>query len=305
MDLRHLRAFVAVAEEHSFTRAAQRLHLSQPPLSRHIRQLEDELGVTLFVRHRDGIGLTEEGRLLLEKARTASLAVADFQDAARAVQHADTRAIRIGIGWGLWSAVDRIRAHHVMRAPNAHIVAEDLCPERRLAGTRAIDLAVLRPPVDHPGYDSERLFEERFVAILSDAHPLAGRPRLKLSELAGETMLMYERAIGPGVYDKTLALYRAANPRPRLVESQPPPYSQAAMMLVASRQGFYIGIASPFTQTHRASGVAVVRLDEPAARLEVRIAWRTGETSSEVREFLRSAREVFPLKRDAPRSGAA
>jgi DNA-binding transcriptional LysR family regulator len=294
-----------VAEERSFTKAAQRLHLSQPPLSRHVRQLEDELGVTLFVRHRDGIELTGEGRLLLEKARAANLAVADFQDTARAVRPSCTRPLKIGIGWGLWGAVDRIRAHHVTRWPDARIVAEDLCPERQLARERSFDVAVLRPPVDHARYESEWLFEERFVVILSDTHPLATRQALRLADLAAEPMLMYERSIGPGVYDKTLALYRAASTRPRLVEAQPPPYSQAAMMLVACRQGFYVGIASPYTQTHRASGVAIVPLNEPTALLEVRLAWPKGDISKDAREFLRSARDVFPLKRHVPRSGAA
>ncbi len=305
MDLRHLRAFVAVAEERSFTKAARRLHLSQPPLSRHIRQLEQELGVALFRRHRDGAELTAEGRLLLDKARATSLAVADFQNAARAVRHPPAGAVTIGIGWGLWKAVDRIRTRHARRCPDIRVSAEDLCSERQPELERAIDLAVIRPPVDRAHYESEPLFEERFVALLSDVHRLASRHSLRLADLASERMLMYERAIGPGVYDKTLALYRAAGARPRLIESQPPPYSQAAMMLVASGQGFYVGIASPFTQTHRASGVAVIPLDEPDARIDVRIAWRKGETSADVHEFLRSAREAFPPKRDVPRPGAA
>jgi hypothetical protein len=71
--------------------------------------------------------------------------------------------------------------------------------------------------------------------------------------------------VGPGVYDKTLALFEAAGIRPRVVNGQPPPYAQAAMMLVASGEGYYVGIASPFTQTHRASGVAVIALNEPDA----------------------------------------
>ena len=69
MDFRHLRAFIAVAEEASVTKAAERLHISQPPLSRHIKQLEGELGITLFIRHRQGVTLTDAGQRLLEKAR--------------------------------------------------------------------------------------------------------------------------------------------------------------------------------------------------------------------------------------------
>jgi DNA-binding transcriptional LysR family regulator len=291
-----------VAEESSFTRAARRLHLSQPPLSKQIRQLEGELGVTLFLRHRDRIELTSEGKVLLEKARTASLAVSDFQDAARSLRQPGIRTLHLGIGWGLWSAVDRVRAYHARRFPDQRISVHDLCTDA--IRERSIDVAVVRPPVDDRRWQSRLLFEEHFIAILSDAHPLAGRKTIRLLDLASVPLLMYERCIGPGVYDKALALYRAADIRPPMVEAQPPPFSQAAMMLVASGQGFYIGIASPFTQTHRTSGVAVVPLDEPDARLEVRITWRRDDASAEVREFLRSAREAF-ASRSVARTGAA
>jgi DNA-binding transcriptional LysR family regulator len=159
--------------------------------------------------------------------------------------------------------------------------------------------------VDAELYESEPLFEEQFVALLAAEHPLASRKTLRLAELASDPLLMYDRCVGPGVYDKTLALYKAAGVQPHIVGAQPPPYAHGAMMLVASHQGYYIGIASPFTQTHRVSGIAVVPVNELDARLEIRIAWRRNETSRCVAEFVRSARAVFPWKRDVTRSGAA
>jgi DNA-binding transcriptional LysR family regulator len=295
VDFRHLRAFVTVAEERSFTKAAQRLHISQPPLTRYVRQLENELGVSLFVRSRHGADLTRDGRVLFEKARTASMAIADFQGAAQSIAPPHGRTLTVGIVWGLWEAVNRIRAHHAERCPGMRLDVQDLCLEHRdpLEAPR-IDVVVTRPPVDETLFESEPLFDERFVALLADTHPLASRSRVRLSELVAEPLLLYERSVGPGVYDKTLALFGAAGLRPSVVEAQPPPYSQGAMMLVASHQGFYVGIASPFTQTHRASGVAVVPIDEPDAHLGVRIAWRRNDSSSKVRQFLCSARDVFP-----------
>jgi DNA-binding transcriptional LysR family regulator len=304
MDLRHLHAFVAVAEEGTFTKAARRLHLSQPPLSKQVQQLERELGTALFIRRRDGIELTRDGQLLLDRAQAVLKAFRDFEDCTKSV-NAREQPLRIGIGWGLWEAVERIRAHHERRFPQLRIVAQDLCSERSVATEREIDVAVMRPPVDSSRYDSQPLFEEQFVALLADTHPLASRKSVRLVELANEPLLMYDRCVGPGVYDKTLTLLRAAGVQPQMIPAQPPPYAHGAMMLVASRQGYYVGIASPFTQTHRVKGIAVVPLNEPDARLEIRIAWRANESSRCVTEFVRSARAVFRRKGEETRSGAA
>ena len=101
MDFRHVRAFIAVADALSVTKAAERLHISQPPLSRHIHQLEEELGTTLFVRHHHGVTLTESGRLLLEKARVLEAAATDFHETAQRAARGDLGTLRVGIGWGL------------------------------------------------------------------------------------------------------------------------------------------------------------------------------------------------------------
>jgi DNA-binding transcriptional LysR family regulator len=304
MELRHLRAFVAVAEEGTFTKAARRLHISQPPLSKQVRQLERELGTAVFVRRHDGVELTRDGVMLLERAQAALAAFHDFEECTKSVS-SRARPLRVGIGWGLWEAVERIRSHHAKRFPDVRIAGEDLCTDRSSSQERRIDVAVVRRPVDEKLYESEPLFKEQFVALLADTHPLASRESVKLAELAAVPLLLYDRCLGPGVHDKTLALYEAAGIRPHVVNGQPPPYAQGAMMLVASGEGYYVGIASPFTQTHRASGVAVVALDEPDAWLDVRIAWRRGETSRTVREFVRSARAVFPAGGERVRSGAA
>ena len=304
MDLRHVRAFVAVAEEGTFTMAARRLHISQPPLTKQVQQLERELGTRLFVRHRDGVELTADGRMLLDRAQAALAAFRDFEDCTQTVS-ARARPLRVGIGWGLWEAVERVRSHHARQFPDARIAAEDLYTDRSTSPERRIDVAVARRLVDETLYESVPLFQETFVALLAGTHPLASRTSVRLADLAADPLLMYDRCLGPGVYDKTLALFEAAGVRPRILHGQPPPYAQAATMLIASGEGYYVGIASPFTQTHRASGVAVVPIDEPDAHLDVRVAWRKGDTSPAVREFVRSARAVFPARADAPRSGAA
>jgi len=299
MDLRQISAFVAVAEAQSFTKAARRLYISQPPLSRQIRQLEVELGVALFVRHHRGIELTTAGRILLEKARTAAEAATDLREAAEELKDPGVRAVQLGVAWGLWSVVERIRAHHSTRVPEARIAVSDLCPLPSAEAQSERDAVIVRAPVDHSKYESSLLFHERLVAVLGATHALASHKRLRLADLASEPLLMYERAVDPGLYDKTSALYAAAGVRPHIVEAQPAPCTLGALMLVASCQGFYLATASPFTQTHRTSGVTVVPVDEPDARVEVRIAWPKRDGSGRVSECVRSARDVFPLKQSA------
>jgi DNA-binding transcriptional LysR family regulator len=295
MDFRHIGAFVAVAEEGSFTKAARRLYISQPPLTRQVRQLEIELGVALFVRHHRGIELTHAGRILLEKARVVAQAATSLRETAQASRDRGARTVHVGIAWGLSSVVERIKAHYAKRFPETHIAVSHLCSPH-VDGHGELDVAIVRAPVNHSKYESALLFNEQLVAVLSATHALSAHKKLRLADLASELLLMCEKAVGPGLYDKTFALYTAAAVRPRIIEGQPSPSPPGAMMLVSSRPRFYLGTASPFTQTHRARGVKVVPIDEPDARMEVRIAWPKRHPSRSVKEFLRSACDVFPLK---------
>ena len=245
--------------------------------------------------------MTCEGAALLDRARAVTSALGEFESFARSVKTRQTTALHLGIGWGLWKAVNLIREHYASRHPEVPIVAHDLCePHRGPQFDPQIDVAVTRPPLESD-LACEPLFEERFVALLAEGHPLASRSSVTLSDLASEPLLLFERRIGPAVYDKILALWVAAGIKPLVVEGQPPPYAQDAMMLVASRQGYYLGIASQYTQSHRTSGVAVVPLDEPDARLEIYVAWHRNDASTHVREFVRSARDVFPVRRQPTR----
>src|SRR6185436_19508156 len=109
MDLRHLRAFAAVAESRSFSKAARQLRIAQPPLSRHIRQLENEIGVTLFVRTTVGVQLTREGTVLLEKARALLADAAGFLELATRMKSGTMSMVKVGIAPGLAEVVNRIR----------------------------------------------------------------------------------------------------------------------------------------------------------------------------------------------------
>jgi len=238
MDFRHLRAFIAVAEESSVTKAAERLHISQPPLSRHIKQLEDELGITLFIRHRQGVTLTTAGQRLLEKARALASAAADFYESAGQTTRNDSNRVRLGIGWGLWETVNSIRLASARQFGNTTIEATDvLCAEHynQQLQEGALDVVFGRPYFETAALEAVPLYQEPMLAVLSADNPLASRPTLSIRDLANETLLLYDRHVSPYVYDKVLDVYAKAGVTPKVVPTpEAGPYNQAGLMLALS-----------------------------------------------------------------------
>lgn len=298
MDFRHIRAFIAVADALSVTRAAERLHISQPPLTRHIHQLENELGVTLFVRHRHGVTLTEAGQRLLEKARILESAAADFTDAARQAMSSGADRIRIGIGWGLWEAVNKIRVEFARLYPNVSIEATDaFCwydSDEQLRN-HSLDVAFARPPFDPTFQVSPPIFHERLQAVVSEDSPLASMKSIPVRDLASDTLLLWDRHLAPVLYDRILELYAHAGVTPKTMTTPGAgPFNHAGLMLVASGKGAYIGHGIPLTNSQGASGVAVVPLSDEDATIEVCVVSRKAETSPIVPRFLECVWHVFP-----------
>ena len=302
MDLRRVKAFIAVAETLSVTKAAERLHISQPPLSRHIHQLEEELGVTLFVRHRHGVTLTEAGRRLLEKARALEAAASEFALAAHQVSSGDE--IRIGIGWGLWDVVNRIRVEFSRRYPGISIAATDTycwydSDEQLRHGT--LDLAFARPPFGTDFETSAPIMHERIQAIVPDTSPLAARASVSICDLANEPLLLWDRHIAPVLYDQILDLYARAGIQPKVIPTPGAgPFNHAGMMLVASGKGVYLGYGVPLTEPQPPSGVAVRPVSDRTATTEVRVVHRKADESPVVTRFLECVWCVYPQEQYRP-----
>ena len=301
MNLRHVRAFVVVAEELSFTNAARRLHISQPPLSRQIQQLEREVGAKLFIRRPQRIELTDRGSLLLEEARRLGAIADEFLETANSVRRRSTGVVRIGIAWGLWSALNRVRTRYAKDHPDVEITGEDLCL-RNDSMTSAdafrrqrIDVAMTRAAVEAPLIENEPLFDERIVMLIREDHALARGRAPSLCQLTNETLLMFERKINPALYDKVLELYALAGVAPRIVHTKTSPIEQGGLMLIATGEGIFPSVASKFTQLHAAKGVAQLELADPKAKIPVMLSWRSDESSPAVLEFVAAARQALAV----------
>lgn len=301
MDFRHVHAFIAIAEELSLRKAGRRLGVSQPALSRQIQQLEQELGLTLFVRHPDGIELTHHGTVMLEQARRLSEAALEF---AEHVRTADTRrrgAVRLGITWGLWEAVNRIISHYTASTPGVAVLGSDIVSSAQSDALRhrRIDVGLARQPLDTRELHCETLFEEGVVAVLPAGHAAARRGRVTLADLATERLLLHDREIAPSIYDKIFELYSAAGITPHIVPTSAAPSSAGGLMQVASGKGIYIGLGGlqTFAET---PGIEIVPLDESRASLPVCAVWRASESSPVILQFIESVREVFHIMERSP-----
>ncbi|MBS46031.1 MAG: LysR family transcriptional regulator [Nocardioides sp.] len=222
MELRHLRYFVAVAEECHFGRAAERLHIAQPPLSQQVKQLEAELGVQLLTRTTRRVELTPAGERFLERARDVLTRVEDAAAEARLVADGLDGRVAIGLtGSATYELLPTLSRALRAGLPDveADLRGELLTPEQEamlLAGE--IDLGVLRPPVVDETLVVRTVRRERLVAVLPEGHPLAAAERVSVADLAGETLVGYPAHGRSVVHLLVVEACRAAGFVPRTVE---------------------------------------------------------------------------------------
>jgi LysR family transcriptional regulator, benzoate and cis,cis-muconate-responsive activator of ben and cat genes len=301
MELRQLTYFIAVAERLSFSKAAQHLHVTVPPLSRQIRQLEDELGAQLLIRDRHGVALTEAGRQLLREASLLMAQASRISDCVRRATRGEAGLLKIGVGFGLGEKISRVLIEHLEKFPAVETHCIDLFsssqPKALVDGD--IDVGFLRPSADDAHLPSEYLFDERLLVHLSKTNPLAGRRSLRMKDIASEPLLIHDRSTASGLYDKTFELYREAGITPEVITlpTDPAPHGDVQTILVACRKGIFIVPDEPVSHPSPDSGVVALPLDEPDAKIEVHAAWRKNEKSPVVLAFLNSVRSVFQPSR--------
>jgi len=302
MELRHVRYFLAVAEYLNFSKAAAQLHIAQPPLSRQIKQLEEDLGVALFVRNKRRVELTKAGQVFLDEARKLVVQAGHATEAARHAQKGESGVVRIGIASGLGGLVGRVVAEHCRQFPATNIECKDIFStvQNEALHKGEIDVGFLRPPVDHVNLDCELLFEEEFVVILPKTHRLAKRKFLRLKDVSDEPLIIFDRSFSSGLYDKVLGLYSRQGLTPHFAVTHVEAHEEAGAIMVASGKAIFIGAGAIVTRSVDGIELASVRLNESEAKIEVYMAWRKHEDSGATLAFLNSVRRVVrrPIQRE-------
>jgi DNA-binding transcriptional LysR family regulator len=284
-----------VAEELNFTRAARRLDIAQPVLSRQIHDLESEIGVQLFDRNSSRVFLTDAGSRFLSEARVVLQHAVQAVEAARQVQAGAAGTSRVAIGKGLGDVVSRIINGYLRLFPTVEIDVKDVASgfQSEAFENRKIDVGFMRPPFSNPQLTSILLFEERFSVVLRKASPLAKRARIRLKDLAQENLLMIDKNISPGFNDKVLELLRNAGITPKITPTETMPYDEAGAILVESGKGIYLAVGEGPYYPSFADQLVALPLDEPSAVMPVHIVWRKNEQARTTLDFVRYAQSMF------------
>lgn len=289
MELRHLRYFVAVAEELHFHRAAERLHISQPPLSQQIRALEAELGVQLLERNRRSVSLTAAGAVYLHEAREILAAVEHATETARSVARGESGRLAVGfVGSAMHGALPDVLRAHRRAYPKVALALRELPTAGQLEALASgrIDVGVLRPPVLEPALAFETIHTEPFVVALPADHPLAAEDEVALVALLDEPFVLLARREAPGLHLSLNEAMFAAGGIPRVVQEARE--MQTVVGLVAAGLGVSLVPASVGADAHHGVAYRPVAGEPPV--VELALAWKPDALTPVVEAFLATAR---------------
>jgi len=288
MELRHLRYFIAVAEELHFGRAAEVLGISQPPLSQQIQALEQELGARLFDRTNRRVELSEAGRLFLQEARLVLAQVDKAADVARRAQLGELGELKIGFTSSapfnstIPQAIFAFRqafpvVHLNLREMSSKTVADGLMDE-------SIEVGLMRPLALPEALSVVELMHEPLVAVLSAKHPLASGSEegMYLSELALEPFVFFPRSYGSGLYAQLLTLARQAGFSPHFAQEA----GEAMTIIGLVAAGLGVSVLPASYQRIRIDGVVYRPLLDPDAVSAVWLVQRKDQKSPMAKAFI-------------------
>ncbi len=292
MELRDLKAFVAVAEEEHFRRAAERLFVSQPPLSQRIMALEQEIGVTLLERTTRRVELTAAGRVFLEHARAILEATGFAADAAKQAEHGHVGRIELGyIHSTSYTLLPELLKACRQKLPGIEIRLHDLAVEGVLDSLldKRIDLALARLPMHHPRIETSTLVDEPMVLAIPVGHRLATRTRsVKLADLADERLIGYPNGPEGSLHSLISKLFAEARLNPRFVHVAGTLHTTLGLV----RAGEGIALVPHSLQAVQLDGVHYRKLVGANTRAQLGLAWRIDRKSPAADAFTAMAQAL-------------
>ncbi|HBO2789170.1 TPA: LysR family transcriptional regulator [Pseudomonas aeruginosa] len=300
MELRHLRYFIAVAEELHFGRAAERLGISQPPLSQQIQALEEEIGARLFERTNRRVELTDAGRLFLDESRQVLAQVDKAVLLARRAHLGELGELKIGFTSSAPFTSTIPSSIHAFRKayPDVHLDLQEMSSRQVLKALleESLQVGVIRPLALPDAVHWVELFREPLVAVLRADHPLAAGSEdgLAIAALAEEPFVFFPRSYGTGLYDQVIALTRQAGFSPRIAQEA----SEAMTIIGLVSAGLGVSILPVSFRRTRVDGVVYRTLSDPEATTAVWLVRRQNEGSPLALSFIDLVtREAASLRR--------
>lgn len=292
MELRHLRYFVAVAEESSFTKAAQKLRLAQPSLTRQVRNLEDEIGVRLLDRANNRVALTEEGRVFLSDSKRLLALCAESVANVQRMKRGESSQLNLGYVANLHSGLlpATLGAFRKL-CPHVALNLFDLTSAEQFQAleSRKIDLGFvgLRPAFSGHGFRSECVVHETILVALSARHPLAQKPKIALADLAAQFFVGMSAKTHPGAREWLLETCQSAGFTAKILQEADSELT--AITFVADG----LGVAfMPEQITGLPHEGVVFRLLSPPLRREATIAWRADNPSKPLKDYIQVVKDL-------------
>ena len=292
MELRQLRYFVAVAEELSFTRAARRLHVSQPPVSRQIERLEHEVGLRLLERTRQRVRLTEAGRAFYEQAR-ATLASAEAAVAsARRASEGEVGRLALGFGGSVAYLLPGVLSRFRARYAGVELVLHPLHLAQQYEALQrdTIDFGLLILPIEDAGLETEIFLREPLVAALPPGHPLCKKRRLRVEQLASCDFVLFPWMRGVGYGRLVMRVCSRAGFVPRVVQEASPMESIIGMV----GAGVGVSILPAMAERQHVARVEYRPLADAFAVADIAMAWKKSNRSPVLARFIETARTLKP-----------
>ena len=273
MELKHLRAFVALAETLHFGRAAERLCIVQPALSMQIKALEEELGVRLFERDRHRVALSETGTIFLPEARATLHQAARAEQVARRAARGEVGTLRVAF---VSSVLPRLlpavmRSMHT-RYPMIALELKDMSTPEQIAALHdgKLDFGLVRLPLSGTGLEIREVMEEPFVVALPEDHALAHKAQIRAADLRGRPAFVLARRYAPGLYDEMLLAFR----KQRVSLEIATELGEYTTMLALVSAGLGIGVIPTHAAMALPPNVVARPLDLRDHRTGIGLAWR-------------------------------